>query len=307
MPNIIISNHLHNAADFFQLGKVVEAEQLVAGLMNLTFLVRTEKGEYILKEFLTGTNEEISLEMTYLTRIRSHGIPAPEYLSGLNGEHIFGQDGHLIVAQQKVEGEVPELTANICRIIGQQLGKLHRIPIEGLPLKEHWLNGNYIATRLTELQGRPIKYVMEAIETYERLKDIDFTQFPQVLIHGDITQDNLLFQDDNLLAILDWEQSGVGAAIMDLAASITGLGLLEREGQVKRALYQALFTGYQSERKLTSVEKQHFQKVIQYMGLIESVWALHKYGIETPDEDKVEGGSFYWYFGMDKLALPALD
>jgi Ser/Thr protein kinase RdoA (MazF antagonist) len=116
----------------------------------------------------------------------------------------------------------------------------------------------------------------------------------------------LLFKGEELQAILDWEQTGVGAAIMDLAASITGLGLLQREGQVKQELYQALLTGYQSERKLQRVEKQNLVKVIQYMGLIESVCVLYKYGIETPNEGKMGRGDYYWYFGLDKLELPEI-
>jgi Ser/Thr protein kinase RdoA (MazF antagonist) len=116
----------------------------------------------------------------------------------------------------------------------------------------------------------------------------------------------LLFKGEELQAILDWEQTGVGAAIMDLAASITGLGLLQREGQVKQELYQALLTGYQSERKLQRVEKQNLVKVIQYMGLIESVCVLYKYGIETPNEGKMGWGDYYWYFGLDKLELPEI-
>jgi len=65
-------------------------------------------------------------------------------------------------------------------------------------------------------------------------------------------------------------------------------------------------TGYQSERKLQRVERKNLVKVIQYMGLIESVWALHKYGIETPNEAKMEGGDYYWYFSLDKLVLPEI-
>ena len=45
-----ISHFLNEAARFFELGDIVAVEQLSAGLVNLTFLVQTERGEYILKE-----------------------------------------------------------------------------------------------------------------------------------------------------------------------------------------------------------------------------------------------------------------
>lgn len=301
-----ISHFLHEAASFFGIGDIVAVEQLSAGFTNLTFLVQTERGEYILKEFLSGTATEIKLEMVYLDCVQTYHLPAPEYLSSSTGEKIFHQGDRYIAAQKKVEGQIPELSVDVCRKIGHQLGKLHQIPIEGLPPKPHWLNGDYLPTKLAELKGQSFKYVTKALETYEQLKDINFDSFPQVLIHGDITLDNLLFRREELQAILDWEQVGVGAAIMDFAASITGLGLLEREGQIKQELYQALLIGYQSERKLQRVERQNLVKVIQYMGLIESVCVLHKYGIETPNEEKMGGGDYYWYFCLDKLELPEI-
>jgi homoserine kinase type II len=301
-----ISRFLHEAARFFELGDIVAVEQLSAGVTNLTFLVQTERGEYILKEFLSGTGTEIKLEMVYLDCVQTYHLPAPEYLSSSTGEKIFHQGDRYLVAQEKMEGQIPELSVDVCREIGHQLGKLHQIPTEELPPKPHWLNGDYLPTKLAELKGQSFKYVTKALEKYEQLKDINFDSFPQVLIHGDITRDNLLFKGEELQAILDWEQTGVGAAIMDLAASITGLGLLQREGQVKQEYYQALLTGYQSERKLQRVEKQNLVKVIQYMGLIESVCVLYKYGIETPNEGKMGRGDYYWYFGLDKLELPEI-
>ena len=229
-----ISHFLHEATRFFELGDIVAVEQLSAGLVNLTFLVQTERGEYILKEFLSRTTTEIKLEMAYLNCVQTYHLPAPEYLSSPTGEKNFHQGGRHVVAQEKVEGQVPEISVDVCRIIGQQLGKLHQKPTEELPPKPHWLNGDDLSTKLAELKGQSFKYVTKALETYEQLKDINFDSFPQVLIHGDITRDNLLFREEELQAILDWEQAGVGAAIMDLAASITGLGLLQREGQIKQ-------------------------------------------------------------------------
>jgi len=135
---------LHRAVNFFRLGRPVSMRSVSEGLANKNYLLETDGGQYLVKDVLIHTPNEIELEMEYLDHILKNNFPAPSYIRGIKGARIFLDSGHILVVQKKFNGEHPEKTPEICRAVGKWLAKLHKIPHEGLPQKNHWMTPDFL-------------------------------------------------------------------------------------------------------------------------------------------------------------------
>src|SRR3989304_1760560 len=73
----VTSDLLQDAVNFFHLGIPLSMEPINEGLGNRNFLVTTNSGQFVIKEALIHTPEEIKLEMIYLDRLLAHNFQAP--------------------------------------------------------------------------------------------------------------------------------------------------------------------------------------------------------------------------------------
>jgi homoserine kinase type II len=298
------SNLLQDAVNFFQLGIPLSMEPFLEGLGNRNFLVKTSKGEYVIKEGLFHPLEDIKLEMVYLDRLLAHNFPVPPYFQGIDGGKIFQKSGRIFWAQKKVGGKHPEKTPEVCAVLGTWLAKLHKIPCEGLPPRNHWMTPTFINRIMESLQNSRLPYKDQALASYERLGILDLDSLPQAIIHNDVCRDNLLFDGSNLIAMIDWEESATWAAILDIASVIMYFCL--HEGQIIEQNFSALINGYSAERDFQEAELINLVNKVQYVSLIRSVWLMVQFGIETPDEYQLSRGEKYWRFNLDNLVLPKM-
>lgn len=298
------SNLLQDAVKFFQLGIPLSMESIIEGLGNRNFLVTTNSGQFVIKEAMSNTPEEIKLEMAYLDRLLAHNFPVPPYLQGMDGGKIFQKSSHIILAQKKIGGKHPEKTPEVCAVLGKWLAKLHQIPCEALPPRNHWMTADYLTRCMESLQNSHLPYKDQALASYERLGMLDFDSLPQAIIHNDVCRENLLFDGSNLIAMIDWEESVTWAAILDVASVIMYFCL--QEGQIIEQNFRALLNGYSAERNFQEAELINLVKTVQYVSLIRSVWLMVQFGIETPDEYQLGRGEKYWRFNLDNLVLPKI-
>jgi homoserine kinase type II len=299
------SNLLHDAVNFFHLGNPISMEAISEGLANRNFLVTTESGQFVIKDLLIHTPEEIELEMVYLERLIANNFPAPAYIQSVNGERIFLQSGHILVAQKKLDGKHPEATPDVCEVLGKWLAKLHKIPCEGLPPRKHWMTPDFLPAYIELLQNSHLTYKEQALASYKRLSALDFNCMPQAIIHNDVYRGNLLFDGLELRAMLDWEESAVSAAILDIASAIRYFCLNDTYLLIEEN-YNALLNGYLTERILKQVELDNLRDTVQFVALTNAIWLMTQFGIQTPDEEKVGWGEGYWRYNFDDLELPKI-
>jgi homoserine kinase type II len=69
----------------------------------------------------------------------------------------------------------------------------------------------------------------------------------QGVVHGDLFRDNVLWQGDRLVALLDWESASHGTIVYDLAVTMLAWCCGD---QLDWSLGKAMVAGYQRERPL---------------------------------------------------------
>ena len=293
---------LHGAAEFFTLGEPVKIEPVSHGLANRNFFLTTARGQYVIKDALIHTPQEIRQEIAYLERLHRYAYPAPAYLQGASGEWVYCPPGHNVAAQAKVVGEHPEVNPVVCLIVGEALARLHQIPFESLPETNNWMNRKFMWDMLKHLHGSCLQYREEAFQSSEKFLDWDLSHLPQAIVHNDVYPDNMLFDGPALKAVLDWEEVGINAAVLDVGHAV--YGFCRQNGQIIEANSKALLSGYTAVRPLQEQELINLCRAVQYVALTNSLWMLVQFGILTPDEEKLGWASSYWRYNLDELELP---
>ncbi len=216
-------------------------EQFPSGFSNLTYLLRLEDREFVLRRPPVGAKIKTAHDMGREFRILLHLHPVyqkvPRPLLYCDDESVLGVPFYLM---ERVKGIIlrstppagldlsPAIMRGLSEAFIENLIEIHQV--------------NYRAAGLAEL-GKPEGYVRRQVEgwtkRYFNARTDDFPAVEQLakwlqenqpaesvrssLIHNDYKYDNIVFAPDDLtrvVAILDWEMATIGDPLMDLGAAL---------------------------------------------------------------------------------------
>jgi len=206
----------------------LSVERFKGGFSNLTYLVRSDSQEWVVREPPVGSTVKGAHDMKRECLILSRLQGAYPFVPRVVG---YCEEGDFFV-MERVPGLILRTSAppdvDFARVSGEavdNLAALHSV--------------DYVAAGLSEL-ARPEGYVERQVrgwtERYARartdeLPDVDFLaswlasslrpESGACLIHNDYKYDNLVLAEDySLRAVLDWEMATVGDPLMDLGSTL---------------------------------------------------------------------------------------
>lgn len=180
-------------------------------------------------------------EFQLLRFTRSLGVPSPPPLSLDESGAIFSAP-YLVV--EYIQGEpdfAPRDPASFVRLFAAQLANIHRIRVSAADLS--FLPRR--TRRFLEL-ARPLTPDLDPSFQQTRLRAIlhsvpsTFPQNPPSLVHGDYWQGNLLWREETLVGVIDWEDAAVDDPLYDVA--ISRLDLLTIFGRTAMDLFTQTYS-----------------------------------------------------------------
>ena len=219
---------------------VPEVEQFPGGHSNLTYLVRVDGREMVLRRPPFGSKVRTAHDMGREHRVLSHLSPvyprAPRPIAYCDDASVLGAPFYLmerlrgvIVRREPPEGlELgPETARRLALAFVDALLELHAV--------------DYAAAGLGEL-GHPEGYVERQVGGWtKRYQDARTDDLPDMeavavwldahrpaspapsLIHNDFKYDNLVLDPEDptrIVGVLDWEMSTIGDPLMDLGTAL---------------------------------------------------------------------------------------
>lgn len=160
----------------------------------------------------THSGHSAELEYQLLNALHQGGVPVPEPLTvDVSGELLA--DPYLVMAFVQGSSALPgNDESRYFQAMAGELQKIHALPTADLPP---------LPARLDPLpevfdflpKGAEWEGLREYLGT---LNKTAYTGAPK-LLHGDFWPENLLWQDDAVAAILDWEDAALGDPLSDVA------------------------------------------------------------------------------------------
>lgn len=127
-------------------------------------------------------------------------------------------------------------------------------------------------------------------------KELSLLYFPENLpsgtIHEDLGKRHVIWQEDEILRIIDFDRSYYGKLIFDLGEACRGWCFINNWKSWSNKNFSAFIKSYQRKRKLTRIEKDYLIDAIKF-GILERSLSFCLRFIEVTRDPKDE--KFAWH------------
>jgi homoserine kinase type II len=276
----------------YDLGVLKDLAHIEQGYVNEKWLLETGKGLYLLKRRHPSLRKPslVQAQHSLVQYLRSADFPAPALVATRNGHTFLVRGGELYEVQEYVPG-APYCVGRVGQLLaaGHTLGLYHKA-VAGFDHRIlHWPMERYgplafaqIVIKLQESWGRRVGSELASLfaELRRHAQDLqslfaDFGQLPELVIHGDYHGANLVFQGNQIAAVVDYDLAHWCSRAMEVAEAVIafctspGLGLkhIVYQGVLDLELVMGFLAAYQREAPLSETEIQAFPEMIRTIWL----------------------------------------
>ena len=285
-----------NAAD---VGVVAAVEQFPGGFSNLTYLLKSERGEFVLRRPPAGVGNgpahDMAREYRILSVLSTRSIPAPRPIALCEDVAVTGAPFYLM---ERVRGVIlrgstgvapaPEVMRRLSESFVETFAAIHSVNASDPAIAALGKPDGYIARQISGWTKRWEASRTDDVPAMDRVAAWLASHQPEssrvCLVHNDYKYDNLVLDpSDNsrIVGVLDWEMATLGDPLLDVG---TSLGYWVEAGD--HPAFRSLGLGVTSlPRNFTRAE----------------LWARY---LERTGRSSI-GFEFYYAFGLFKIAVIA--
>ena len=219
---------------------IIEIRQFPKGYSNLTYLIKTNEKDFILRRPPFGVNiksaHDMGREFRVLSLLKKVYPKVPEPYWYCEDETVMGAPFYIM---ERVNGVIlrnkppegipltPELMRKLSEATVDNLVALHTINIDSSGLSQLGKPEGYVQRQVEGWIKRYYNAETDKIESMDEVAKWMQSNMPHdiapAFIHNDYKYDNLVLNPDNLseiIAVLDWEMATVGDPLMDIATTL---------------------------------------------------------------------------------------
>jgi Ser/Thr protein kinase RdoA (MazF antagonist) len=237
----------------YNLGELKAARRVERGFVNENWIVETARGRYFLKRRAPHLRQPdvIGAQHALIARLRQSGFPAPAVLRNGSGETLTVLGGEFYEIHGYIEGQPYDhgRTAHL-EEAAVTLGRYH-VHAQGFADRAMRARGKLysptiLRTNLTDLaEAWRLDRDPESVQVVRRLEAhadelaAGFAQhgaLPHLVIHGDYYAGNLLFDDDRIVGVVDYDKARWQPRVVELAEVLIYFAS-PRPGHLKHLVY----------------------------------------------------------------------
>ena len=280
---------LSEAQDYlqdFSIGEITELKGIAAGITNTNYFVITNTSRYVLTIFEANTVDELPYFVDLMTHLAGHGIPCPAPIADKHGValRVIKEKPALLVSCLRGR-DVREPDADQCAQVGRALAKMH---LAGDDFSQQSNNQRDAAWR-----SNTATQVMDKLSDDEQTllqkalafqSNLDVSDLPTGVIHGDLFRDNVLFDGETLGGFIDFYYACNDVLAYDVAIAVNDWCLTDT-GDFDEPLLNAFMQAYTEVRPFNEAEKQAWQGLLCIAAL--RFWLSRLYDFHFPAEGEL--------------------
>ncbi|MBI4557737.1 MAG: phosphotransferase family protein [Candidatus Hydrogenedentes bacterium] len=216
-------------------------EQFPSGHSNLTYLLRFEGREYVLRRPPFGSKvvaaHDMGREFKVLSKLHAVYPPAPRPFLYCEDESVLGVKFYVM---ERVRGIIlrhtappgfawnPGMVHRCCESFVENLAQLHALDYQAIGLAELAKPGQYMERQVRGWSQRYYGSKTDDIPDIETMIRWLQERIPPdsgaVLIHNDYKFDNIVLDPSDparIIGVLDWEMATIGDPLSDLACALS--------------------------------------------------------------------------------------
>lgn len=271
---------------------VLESTPIKRGWLNLKWKITTDSGQFLLKQYNKERykmykTEDLLFAFAQQARLYSQGVQCPNLLSHNKNILLESDNGERFMVMEFCQGKViPPGKTNVHQMydLGKITGKMHRLLNDGTlgikhnpkfipPCREerlaHW-NSVWKQAKETD-EIHLFTYIEAQLKATEDLNMEIFESLQLGWAHRDLWVDNLLFDNNGLTAILDFDRLNYDYPQLDVARAVMSCSL---DDNFDVSLALAFIEGYSEE---CNVSEGYLTNALQLLWYMESTWWTNAY------------------------------
>ncbi len=250
----------------YDIGRLQHLSGIENGIENSNYTLDTSTGRFILTLYESLCTEEAANVIQLMQQLQQHDYPAPIVQQDKQGCFLktLQQKPAAIFLRHPGSSTISP-TPEQCKQLGRKLAQLHCLSPKisfNKPNTQNLAGCLNIFEQIKPLLPAGVSSEIQAEFAYQQQRQ-DKT-LPSGLIHADLFRDNVLFDNGNISAVLDFYTACNDCFILDLAIACNDWCYCEA-WQNENA--SALLQGYQSVRYLSADEKSLFPVYLRFAAL----------------------------------------
>ncbi len=254
---------LESFLENYELGKLLNFEGIQEGIENSNYKLIMSTGFYILTIFEKRVNENDLPFFIELTKyLNENNFLCPKPISNKKGSFINIIKNKSSVINTFLKGKkATSVTENHCQQLGKQLGIMHAKALDLKISRQNNLSQQYWRNLFENFRNNKTtnyKKIFNDINTEINFLEENWPKnLPSGIIHGDVFQDNVFFNNNIFSGIIDFYFACNDYYAYEIAICINAWCFnLLNELDTNKAT--AILNGYQKYRKLSEKEQGAF-------------------------------------------------
>lgn len=252
------------------------------GSVNSNFRLETASGRAVFLRVYEEQAAEGALgELRTLGALARAGVPTPEPLLSRSGSLLEQHRGKPVALFPWVLGTIlcqARVTPAHARAVGEALARVHLANVEARPGR---FDRAALEARLERVAAVPA-YAEVARDLAERLARLSARRdqsLPSGLVHGDLFRDNVLWQGEQIAALIDFESASQGVFVYDLMVCVLSWSY---GSSFDLGLVRGLIQGYHAVRRLSAEERRGLELEGAMAALRFAITRITDYSLRAP-------------------------
>jgi len=230
----LTKKEIEKVSGLYDLGKVRSAKHIPGGMINYNFNVKTDKGNFIVRKLgyklnsWWGNKKELEFGVIEYLYKKRFPYQIPKFIKNKNGNYISKVDRALFEVYERIPGrKIVNLNNKQFKEMVKALATYHKI-MKNFPLKKKfswsddnkWMLEKYALVRKVKPKTKVDRLMLKHLDFYEdllkKLLKINIQQ-DCLVTHSDFSVYNLLWKNNELVGVLDFENLGYKPKLFDIA------------------------------------------------------------------------------------------
>ncbi len=243
----------------YNIGGLRQKTPIAEGVENTNYRIDTDKGRFILTLFEKRVREsDLPFFVALTAHLADKGTPVPAPLADKRGVVVHSLCERPAVIIEFLAGRPTEtINTKACAAIGRVLADLHggvadfRLSRPNPLSVEGWKTLAANCAEADRIEPGLRNFVQSELEFLEGAWPRDL---PVGVVHTDLFPDNVLFEDGNVVGVIDFYFACSDFFAFDLAVTVNAW-CFDSAGAIDLDCAKAMIAAYKAERPLSRQEK----------------------------------------------------
>ncbi|MCW5589415.1 MAG: homoserine kinase [Legionellales bacterium] len=255
---------------YYHLGHYQQFAPLSGGTQNSNYVVNCREKSYVITVLESGTLADLNITLQLLEALGAHFFPVPKLYYR---QPLFCYHHKPLIVTELIQGQ-HEINLSLEQIqqVAFFLARLHTFSNQHEFKRENKRNRIWQMNMIDKLhqQLQPAEKI-DLANALAILNNVDFIDLPKGITHSDLFRDNLFFQQQQLISVIDFYDAAYDYYLYDVAVAINDC-CQTTEGYVDEKLTQHFLTCYQTLRPFAPLEKKYWPAMQLYAAV--NFWLL---------------------------------